>query len=111
MGDFPDYFQIASWPANVAFNCAEQKGLAPDQMYAFLSYFDTKNLAPGVTCPVIQTIGLQDPVCPPHTNMAAYNNFSSTEKHLIVNPIGTHTVADSWYTTYPAFFRQQLEKK
>ena len=48
--------------------------------YKLLSYFDTKNLATLVTCPVISAIGLQDPVCPPHTNFAPYNNFKSEEK-------------------------------
>ena len=43
LGDYPDYFQIAGWPANVAKE--NQGSMTDEQMYAFLSYFDTKNLA------------------------------------------------------------------
>ena len=40
--------------------------MSDEEMYKFLSYLDTKNLATLVTCPVTTAMGLQDPVCPPH---------------------------------------------
>ena len=83
LGDYPDYFRIVNWPANVA---RENQGTMTDeQMYEFLSYFDTKNLAAAISCPVIACIGLQDDVCPPHTNIAPYNNLLSADKQLIIN--------------------------
>lgn len=110
MGDFPDYFKVASWPANVAL---EKKGtMTDDEMYTFLSYFDTKNLAATITCPVITSIGLQDNVCPPHTNIAPYNNLPSTvEKRVVFNPELGHQVNSSWYDTYMSFFTQASEGK
>ena len=80
MGDFPDYFQIAPWPANVANAKRVQLGMTEEEMYCMLSYFDTKNLATMITCPVYMDFSLQDNVCPPHTNWASYNNLKSEEK-------------------------------
>ena len=105
MGDFPDYFQLASWPAYVAF---ENKGSMTDaQMYAFLSYFDTKNLATLISCPIITSIGLQDNVCPPHTNLAPYNNVQTPEayKQIVYNPELQHATNSNWNSTYMAFFK------
>ena len=104
MGDFPDYFEIASWPASVA--RANQGTMTDAEMYAFLSYFDTKNLAPQVNCPVITSIGVQDNVCPPHTNIAPYNNLpSSVTKQIVYNPELQHATNSDWYTTYMNFFK------
>jgi len=77
-------------------------------MYAFLSYFDTKNLAPRITCPVLECIGLQDTTCPPHTNIAPYNNLGSTDKTIIYNPTLGHTTASDWWDTMFEFFGQHF---
>ena len=107
MGDFPDYFEITNWPAYVA---RENQGTMTDeQMYAFLSYFDTKNLAATISCPVIACIGLQDNVCPPHTNIAPYNNLLTTDKELIFNPENAHQAGSTWYTDYMAFFQARIQ--
>lgn len=113
MGDFPDYFKVGNWPASYAFDKQEELGLSDEQMYAFLSYFDTKNLAGNITCPVISTIGLQDNVCPPHTNMAPYNNLTQVadaDKQISYNPELMHSVPDTWWNTYMAFFDKYMDK-
>ena len=108
MGDFPDYFEITNWPAYVA---RENQGeMTDEEMYAFLSYFDTKNLAASVSCPVIACIGLQDNVCPPHTNIAPYNNLLSTDKELIFNPENAHQAGATWYNDYMAFFAARKQQ-
>ena len=110
LGDFPDYFELASWPASVAY---ANKGTMTDaEMFAFLSYYDTKNLATRISCPVITSISLQDNVCPPHTNLAPYNNLLTpvADKQLVINPELQHQVnysgADNWYTVYMNFFKK-----
>ncbi|MBQ7191271.1 MAG: acetylxylan esterase [Paludibacteraceae bacterium] len=106
LGDYPDYFDIANWPAYVA---KERQGTMTDEeMFAFLSYFDTKNLATGIKTPTIACIGLQDNVCPPHTNIAPYNNLLSEDKELIFNPELMHQAAGGWYNDYMAFFAKHL---
>jgi len=108
LGDFPDYFQLASWPASVATAQQTALGLSDADMYAFLSYFDTKNLAPRISCPVIECIGLLDTTCPPHTNIAPYNNLKSTDKQIIYNPDLGHSTASDWWTTMFGFFEKHI---
>ena len=111
MGDFPDYFKIVNWPAYVA---RENQGtMTDDEMYAFLSYFDTKNLATLISekTAVIATIGVQDNVCPPHTNIAPYNNLpEGTVKEISFNPENAHQVANDWYTVYMNYFKSKYEE-
>lgn len=109
MGDFPDYFQVGSWPASTARAMQQKLSMSDEEMYKFLSYFDTKNLATLVTCPVTSAMGLQDPVCPPHTNFAPYNNFKSEEKHYVVNPECQHETPADWYNVYMDFFTKHLK--
>ena len=104
MGDFPDYFELTNWPANVA--KANQGSMTDAEMYAFLSYFDTKNLAKSLSCPVITSIGVQDNVCPPHTNIAPYNNVTTAaaDKQIIFNAELQHATNSEWNSVITAFF-------
>ena len=106
MGDFPDYFKVGSWPASVAKK--NQGTMTDEEMYTFLSYFDTKNLATLITCPVTTCMGLQDNVCPPHTNFAPYNNLKVEDKHYVVNPELKHQTASTWNSECLAFFKAHL---
>ena len=107
LGDFPDYFDIVNWPAYVA---RENQGTMTDeQMFAFLSYFDTKNLAPFITAATYACLGLQDNVCPPHTNIAPYNNLTVTDKQLVINPELMHQVSNTWYSEMMAFFADHID--
>lgn len=54
-----------------------------------LSYFDNINLAPGITCPVLVSVGLQDTVCPPECTYAAYNKIRAV-KEIAVYPQAGH---------------------
>ena len=116
MGDFPDYFQIVSWPGYVAMNCQAEinkKGgaMTDADMYAFMSYYDTKNLATSITSPYITSIGLQDNVCPPHTNIAPYNNAQTAadDKDIIYNPELQHQTNSDWNETYMTFFKKYMK--
>lgn len=104
LGDYPDYFRIVHWPGEVALRCQKEKGLSDGEMYRFLSYFDTKNLAPWVKCPVLAIFGLQDPVCPPHTNFASFNLFDTADKRYIIMPENGHWVIPQWYGDFMDFF-------
>lgn len=109
MGDFPNYFKVGAWPASVARAQQNALGMSDEEMYRFLSYFDTKNLATIVTCPVTTAMGLQDPTCPPRTNFAPYNNFKSEEKHYVVNPECQHETPAEWYNIYMDFFKEHMD--
>ena len=81
-----------------------------------MSYTDAMNLAPWIKCPVVMSIGLQDPTCPPRTSYAAFNNIV-TEKSCYVYPFGGHSVGtahrrlkDSWVNELAQNLRNHLDK-
>ena len=117
MGDFPDYFDIVSWPGSVDTTCQaainKNGGTMTDaDMYAFLSYYDTKNLATNITSPYITSIGLQDNVCPPHTNIAPYNNAQTAaeDKSIVYNPELEHQTNNAWNNTFMTFFKKYMKE-
>lgn len=112
MGDFPDYFTIVpneggGFPG-MAQNCKKELGISDEQMYAFLSYFDTKNLATLIKCPIMACIGLQDNICPPHTNIAPYNNALTpdSQKQMTFYPDMGHATPNGWDTDTKTFFKK-----
>ena len=109
LGDYPDYFDIVSWPGNVAKD--NQGSMTDEQMYAFLSYYDTKNLATLIpaTCAVLASSGLQDGTCPPHTNFAAYNNLKTKDKEMVIGPKMQHSYPDGWSSKMNNFFRHRMK--
>ena len=106
LGDFPDYFRIVDWPASTAKKAAKAAGMTDEQMYAFLSYFDTKNLATRIHCAVLGTSGLLDGTCPPHTNIAPYNLIDNPSKEYHFYPNMTHDYPKNWYTMIADFWKK-----
>ncbi|MBQ9410030.1 MAG: acetylxylan esterase [Bacteroidales bacterium] len=116
MGDFPDYFTIVpneggGFPG-MAQNCKKALGWTDTKMYEFMSYFDTKNLATTVSCPIIAAIGLQDNICPPHTNIAPYNNALTPEadKQMTFYPDMGHAYPSGWDSGYIKFFKAHMNR-
>ena len=110
LGDFPDYFKIVDWPGSTAKSEAKKAGMTDEQMYAFLSYFDTKNLATRISCAVLATSGLLDGTCPPHTNIAPFNNLKTpaADKEYHFYPTMTHDYPKDWYSMIAAFWKKYL---
>ena len=113
MGDFPDYFTIVpneggGFPG-MAQQCRKNLGWTEGQMYEFMSYFDTKNLATKISCPIIAAIGLKDNICPPHTNIAPYNNAKTPagKKQMTFYPEMGHAYPSGWDANVKAFFKAQ----
>ena len=107
LGDFPDYFNIVSWPAETA--KANKGSMTDEEMYAFLSYFDTKNLATRITASVIACSGLQDGTCPPHTNLAPYTNLPTEDKVMYYYPEMGHEIPAGWNKKIMDFFRERMK--
>ena len=105
LSDFRDYFKIAPWPRNVfeEYMCGHAESNW-EEIYRLLSYFDIKNLAPRITCPIIMGVGLQDNICPPHINFSGYNQVKSP-KHYYIYYDKEHTVGKSWWAIKDNFFR------
>jgi cephalosporin-C deacetylase len=107
LGDFPDYFNIVSWPAETA--KANKGSMTNEEMYAFLSYFDTKNLATRISASVIACSGLQDVTCPPHTNIAPFNNLPTEDKVFYYYPEMGHEIPADWNKKIMAFFKERMK--
>lgn len=112
LSDYPDYFAIVDWPRWPVVNEAEQLGLSPEEMYETLSYFDIKNLVEHITCPVLMGFGMQDYVCPPHTNFAGFNNIT-TPKEWVCFPYAGHQVEleGEWWQRREEFFQRHRVRK
>ena len=107
LGDFPDYFKIVTWPAETA--KANKGSMTDEEMYAFLSYFDTKNLATRISAAVIACSGLQDVTCPSHTNLAPFNNLPTEDKVMYYYPEMGHEIPAGWNKKIMDFFRERMK--
>ena len=96
MSDFPDYFKIVDWPAKPIFEKQHELKMTDAEMYRTMSYFDIKNLARWVKCPIFLGVGLQDPTCPPHTNLAGYNLMNVPKQLTIYPHYGHHVDYSHW---------------
>lgn len=92
LGDYADYARIVWWPVHEVFDEAKTQGISREQILDMLRYFDIKNFAPRITCPVYMSFGLQDPTCPPHTNFAIYNNLGTGNKRYLCVPTCGHAM-------------------
>lgn len=103
--DFPDDIRVARWPADIFAAKQAEMGMSDEEMLRFLSYFDVKNMAPMVTCPVITSLSLQDPVDPPHVGFSVYNLLSTPagNKRYILNPFLGHAMAPDWWERFSTF--------
>lgn len=106
LGDYPDYFKIVDWPGSTAKAAAKKAGMTDEEMYAFLSYFDTKNLATRIHCAVLGTSGLLDGTCPPHTNIAPYNLIDNPDKEYHFYPNMTHDYPKNWWSMIGNFWKK-----
>lgn len=110
LGDYPDYVNIAKWPLNGVLEQADAAGISREDLFGMLAYFDAKNLAPRITCPVYMGFGLQDPVCPPHTNFSIYNNLGTKDKRFLCIPTCAHGIygEELWIQERMAFLEKYL---
>lgn len=109
LSDYPDYFKIVHWPAEVIFKKQQETGISNRDLYKMLSYFDVKNFTRRITCPILMGVGLQDPTCPPHTNFAGYNLISSQKQFVIYPECGHDTRHPDWDDHQRDFFRKITE--
>ena len=110
LGDYPDYAKIVWWPVHEVFQEADRAGIDRGELFRMLSYFDVKNFAPRVQCPVYMSFGLQDPTCPPHTNFAIYNNLGTRDKRFLCVPRCGHAMwmEPAWATVRDAFLAKYV---
>jgi cephalosporin-C deacetylase len=59
-------------------------------VFRTLSYFDGVNMARRVTAPVMFSVALMDPVCPPSTVYAAANWCAASDSEVVAYPFNGH---------------------
>ncbi|MCI1681709.1 MAG: acetylxylan esterase [Bacteroides sp.] len=108
LSDYRVYFKIAPWPKS-DFDNYKEMHLDMDwkKVYELLSYFDIKNLASWIKCPLIMSFGVQDNVCPPRINFAAYNQVKSP-KVWIACPRSAHNTDARARKAEQKFIREKL---
>jgi pimeloyl-ACP methyl ester carboxylesterase len=107
--DIPTFIELTPWPGGVYrhYLATNDKGVTQEAMYAMLTYYDVKNFADWITCPVYMGVGLQDTICPPRTNFAPYNLLKA-EKRFLIYPETGHGVRGSDY--HPKAYKWMIEK-
>jgi cephalosporin-C deacetylase len=108
LSDFRNYFEIGSWPSYQIRNYATRNNRSMASVYQTLDYFDIKNLAPWVQCPVVMGVGLLDMTCPPAINFAAYNNVRVKNKVFYLYPDVGHYINAEHYGRVRLAFLNRL---
>jgi cephalosporin-C deacetylase-like acetyl esterase len=111
--DIPSFIALTDWPGCIYRNylAKNDKGVTKDALYAMLTYYDVKNFAPLITCPVVMGVGLQDNICPPRTNFAPYNLLKG-EKRFMIYPETAHGVrGDDYYPKAYGWLREKFGMK
>ena len=111
LADYPDYWRIVRWPMWEVFEECDKKGISRDELMTMLSYFDIKNFADRIECPMLMAFGLQDGTCPPHTNFAAYNLVPAPKEYYCGPLLGHGLWCDKdWYAARAAWFAPREKK-
>ncbi len=105
--DMPLYLGITHWD-EVDIWFEENPEQTWQSVLQTLSYFDTKNMAGKINCPVIMSIGLQDDICPPSTSFATYN-FITSPKEYTVNKHSGHWQPKTHWENRFSWLRKMFE--
>lgn len=108
--DFQNGMRIVNWPRAKFLAAAEKLNMTTEQMNQFNSYYDVKNFAPYISCPVISNFSLQDATDPTRTNIAPYLlvKTPAADKSYYVNNFLGHATAYDFGTQYMKFFKLYL---
>ena len=105
---FPDSMRLApTYPYN-ELNCYLRAYPArKEQVLTTLSYFDAVNFTPRVKCPMAVAIPMEDEICPPQTQFAAYRNLAGP-KELWLIPDAAHGSPSEYLDKEGAWLRKLM---
>ena len=83
--------------------------LKEDEFFERLGYIDLKNHTKNIKCNVLWTTALKDNVCPPFSQMAAYNKITS-EKNVVYFPEFGHEGLNYSGDVILQYFLKRLEQ-
>ena len=103
-------FDTTEWPGSMFRNVFKKNLVDRSTARNILRYFDPKNLAGQIKCPVFMGVGLQDPVTPAPTNFAAYNQIKAPKDYRVY-PFAGHGLPSKHYFEQLAWIRKQFARK
>jgi len=111
LSDYSNYFKIVGWPKMSFDNYMKEHPEATwDKVFDVLSYFDIKNFAPWIKCPLWMGMAVQDETCPGRVNFAAYNHVSSPKKWTAF-PTEGHVWIPGFHQGWIDFFKESMKLK
>jgi cephalosporin-C deacetylase-like acetyl esterase len=85
-----------TWPLNdIKKYIKTQPGLTLQKVLDNMNYYDGKNFALNITCPLIMGIGLLDPYAPPANEYATYNDIPGKKRIMVFKDLG-HEISQSY---------------
>ncbi|MBB3969791.1 acetylxylan esterase [Mucilaginibacter phyllosphaerae] len=94
--DVNDLDGEVTWPiSDIKKYIRTQPGLTFDKVLSNMNYYDGKNFAGKVTCPMIMGIGLLDPYAPPFNEYATYNVIPGKKRLMVFKDLG-HEISQSY---------------
>ncbi|WP_454803467.1 acetylxylan esterase [Mucilaginibacter phyllosphaerae] len=94
--DVNDLDGEVTWPINdIKKYIRTQPGLTLKKVLSNMDYYDAKNFAARITCPMIMGIGLLDPYAPPFNEYAAYNVVPGKKRIMVFKDLG-HEISQSY---------------
>ena len=77
------YDEIVTW-----FRKRDPRHLRQEEVFTTLGYIDVQHLAPRIRAEVTLFTGLEDQICPPSTQFAAYNKITAKKEYILYPDFG-----------------------
>jgi cephalosporin-C deacetylase-like acetyl esterase len=105
LSDVHNLVGTVEWPIkDIRKYVAGRPGVNFDQVLHNMEYYDTKNFATGVKCPILLGLGLLDPYVPPGNGFAVYNSLNTDKKVMVFKDLG-HEVSQKYKDYEGAWMR------
>jgi cephalosporin-C deacetylase len=105
LSDVHNLVGAVEWPINdIRKYVAGKPDVTFDQVLQNMEYYDTKNFATGVKCPILLGLGLLDPYVPPSNGYAVYNSLNTDKRVMVYKDLG-HEVSQKYKDFEGAWMR------
>jgi cephalosporin-C deacetylase len=96
LSDVHNLVGTTEWPMNdIRKYVAGKPDVTFEQVLHNMEYYDTKNFATDVKCPILLGLGLLDPYVPPSNGYAVYNSLNTDKKVMVYKDLG-HEVSQKY---------------
>ncbi|QEC75813.1 acetylxylan esterase [Mucilaginibacter ginsenosidivorax] len=105
LSDVHNLVGTVEWPIkDIRKYVAGKPGVTFDQVLHNMEYYDTKNFATDIKCPILLGLGLLDPYVPPGNGFAVYNSLNTDKKVMVFKDLG-HEVSQKYKDYEGAWMR------